>query len=152
MWHTVGQQLVDPKEKEAVLALSMRRRKKVRVHVDGLDVRHVTTHHIGQSAECQRRCHAKAGGGGRVHEEVRGALSPSRPTPWLGRSVGIQRISRGPAGAPDDIRAIAGPTEVPRESKVSYLFTYLLTLATLTRRAGFSPDHLIITYFGARPH
>ena len=77
MWHTVGQQLVDPKEKEAVLALSMRRRKKVCVHVDGLDVRHVTTHHIGQSAECQRRCHAKAGEGGRVHEEVR--PSPTGP-------------------------------------------------------------------------
>ena len=59
MWHTVGQQLVDSKEKEAVLASAMRWRKEVRVHVYGLDVRHVPAHHVGQSLECQRRCHAK---------------------------------------------------------------------------------------------
>ena len=58
MWHTVGQKLVDSKEKEAVLARAMRWRKEVRVHVYGLDVRHVPAHHVGQSLECQRRCHA----------------------------------------------------------------------------------------------
>ena len=29
------------------------------MHVYGLDVRHVPAHHVGQSLECQRRCHAK---------------------------------------------------------------------------------------------
>eukprot|EP00964_Phaeocystis_antarctica_P132534 scaffold96642_cov54-Phaeocystis_antarctica.AAC.3 len=58
VWHTVGQQLVDSKEEEAVLARAVRRRKQVRVHVDRLHVRHVPAHHVGQGLECQRRRHA----------------------------------------------------------------------------------------------